>query len=89
VIGFCGELDYRASMHSQTHARQPDNTGRHLDARRTDRHWRASPTRKPPIVRARRFDPKRALALGFKTEASFDEIIRIHIDDELGGTFVK
>jgi D-erythronate 2-dehydrogenase len=32
-----------------------------------------------------RFDPRRALALGFKTEASFDEIIRAHIDDELGG----
>lgn len=36
----------------------------------------------------RRFDPKRALSLGFKAEASFDEIIRIHIDDELGGQFV-
>jgi nucleoside-diphosphate-sugar epimerase len=35
----------------------------------------------------RRFDPKRALSLGFKAEASFDEIIRIHIDDELGGKF--
>jgi nucleoside-diphosphate-sugar epimerase len=32
-----------------------------------------------------RFDPRRALALGFKAEASFDEIIRVHIDDELGG----
>ena len=32
-----------------------------------------------------RFDPARALALGFKAEASFDEIIRVHIDDELGG----
>lgn len=33
----------------------------------------------------RRFDTVRALALGFKAEASFDEIIRIHIEDELGG----
>ena len=33
----------------------------------------------------RRFDPARALALGFKAEASFDEIIRVHIEDELGG----
>jgi hypothetical protein len=33
----------------------------------------------------RRFDPRRALALGFKAEGSFDEIIRVHIDDELGG----
>ena len=34
---------------------------------------------------ARDFDPKRALALGFKADASFDEILRAHIDDELGG----
>jgi D-erythronate 2-dehydrogenase len=33
----------------------------------------------------RRFDPRRSLALGFKAESSFDEIIRVHIDDELGG----
>jgi D-erythronate 2-dehydrogenase len=32
-----------------------------------------------------RFDARRALALGFKAERSFDEIIRIHIEDELGG----
>src|SRR5271167_3991951 len=32
-----------------------------------------------------RFDPRRALALGFEAEASFDEIIRAHIEDELGG----
>jgi nucleoside-diphosphate-sugar epimerase len=33
----------------------------------------------------RDFDPTRALSLGFKAESSFDEIIRVHIDDELGG----
>src|SRR5580698_5976516 len=33
----------------------------------------------------RRFEPRRALALGFKAEASFDEIIRVHIEDELAG----
>jgi nucleoside-diphosphate-sugar epimerase len=33
----------------------------------------------------RRFDPRRALALGFSAETSFDEIIRVHIEDELGG----
>ncbi len=33
----------------------------------------------------RAFDPQRALALGFKAEKSFDEIIRVHIEDELGG----
>jgi nucleoside-diphosphate-sugar epimerase len=32
-----------------------------------------------------RFDPRRALALGFQGEASFDDIIRVHIADELGG----
>ncbi|WP_029005097.1 D-erythronate dehydrogenase [Azorhizobium doebereinerae] len=33
----------------------------------------------------RTFNPQRALALGFKAETSFEEIIRIHIADELGG----
>jgi nucleoside-diphosphate-sugar epimerase len=37
---------------------------------------------------ARRFDAKRAEGLGFKAEGSFDEIIQIHIEDELGGRFV-
>jgi nucleoside-diphosphate-sugar epimerase len=32
-----------------------------------------------------RFDPARALALGFRAESSFDEIIRVHVEDELGG----
>ena len=36
-----------------------------------------------------RFDAKRAAALGFKAEASFDDIIRAHIDDELGGKIVN
>ena len=33
----------------------------------------------------RNFAPKRALALGFKADASFADIIRHHIEDELGG----
>ncbi len=33
----------------------------------------------------RNFDAKRAIGLGFRAEQSFDEIIRIHIEDELGG----
>jgi nucleoside-diphosphate-sugar epimerase len=37
----------------------------------------------------RNFDPARALALGFRSETSFDDIIRVHIDDELGGSFVS
>ncbi len=33
----------------------------------------------------RAFDTRRADALGFKAESDFEEIIRIHIEDELGG----
>jgi nucleoside-diphosphate-sugar epimerase len=31
-----------------------------------------------------RFDPRRALALGFTAETSVDELIGVYIDDELG-----
>ncbi|MBI3434188.1 MAG: SDR family oxidoreductase [Proteobacteria bacterium] len=37
----------------------------------------------------RRFDPRRALALGFGVEANFDDIIRVHIDDELNGVIAR
>jgi nucleoside-diphosphate-sugar epimerase len=38
----------------------------------------------------RNFEAKRARQLGFTTaESSFDDIIRIHIEDELGGKFVN
>jgi len=45
----------------------------------------------PAIVRIvegwpRNFDAKRAAALGFRADASFEEIIRIHIEDELQKT---
>jgi nucleoside-diphosphate-sugar epimerase len=33
----------------------------------------------------RNFDARRATALGFKAESSFEEIVRVHIEDELGG----
>ncbi len=33
----------------------------------------------------RNFDAKRALSLGFVAERDFDEILRAHVDDELGG----
>ena len=36
-----------------------------------------------------RFDCTKALALGFTAESSFDEIIRVHIEDDLGGSFAK
>ena len=47
--------------------------------------------RDPVIARivdgwARGFDASRAAALGFTAETEFDEIIRVHIEDELGGT---
>jgi D-erythronate 2-dehydrogenase len=32
-----------------------------------------------------RFDARRAHALGFRAETSFDDIVRTHIEDELGG----
>jgi len=35
----------------------------------------------------RRFDARRARELGFTAENSFEDIIRIHIEDELGGRF--
>ena len=31
------------------------------------------------------FDPQRALDLGFRSEKTFEDIIRVHIEDELGG----
>mmetsp|Transcript_17991 Transcript_17991/g.29866 ORF Transcript_17991/g.29866 Transcript_17991/m.29866 type:complete len:83 (-) Transcript_17991:97-345(-) len=31
------------------------------------------------------FDTKRAEALGFEANKTFDEIVQVHIDDELGG----
>ena len=32
----------------------------------------------------RNFDARRSLSLGFRADASFDDIIRIHLQDELG-----
>ena len=37
----------------------------------------------------RNFDASRAASLGFKAEKSFDEIIRVHIEDELGGKWAQ
>lgn len=44
----------------------------------------------PTIIRIvdgwpRNFDTRRAIKLGFVAESSMDEIIRVHIEDELGG----
>jgi D-erythronate 2-dehydrogenase len=36
-----------------------------------------------------RIEARRARELGFKCEGSFDEIVRIHIDEDRGGTFVR
>ncbi|MGA6963571.1 MAG: NAD-dependent epimerase, partial [Xanthobacteraceae bacterium] len=35
-----------------------------------------------------RIEARRARALGFMAESSFDEIVRIHIDEDRGGSFV-
>jgi nucleoside-diphosphate-sugar epimerase len=37
----------------------------------------------------RRIEARRARQLGFKAEESFDEIVRIHIDEDRGGAFVS
>jgi nucleoside-diphosphate-sugar epimerase len=37
----------------------------------------------------RNFAPERAVSLGFRAEQSFEDIVRIHIADELGGDWVK
>ncbi len=37
----------------------------------------------------RNFAPERAIALGFHAESDFETIIRVHIEDELGGTWVR
>jgi nucleoside-diphosphate-sugar epimerase len=36
-----------------------------------------------------RLSGKRATELGFRVEKTFDEIIRVHIDEDRGGSFVK
>jgi nucleoside-diphosphate-sugar epimerase len=36
----------------------------------------------------RNFNAARATALGFKAEATFDDILRVHVEDELGGVIV-
>ena len=36
-----------------------------------------------------RIEARRARELGFSAESSFDEIVRIHIDEDRGGTFVS
>ena len=36
-----------------------------------------------------RFEAKRSTELGFVAESSFDEIIRVHIEEDRGGSFVK
>jgi hypothetical protein len=35
-----------------------------------------------------RMDGRRARELGFAVENSFDEIIKVHIEEDLGGRFV-
>ena len=47
----------------------------------------------PAIIRIvdgwpRNFDTSRAESLGFKAEKTFEEIIKVHLDDELGGKLV-
>ena len=80
---------------------QPDHAGAVGDGRRADRGaCAASPAMRPfaasaaspiPLIERivagwpRSFAAGRAQALGFRAETSFDDIVRIHIEDELGG----
>ena len=81
-------------------AAQPDHAGPVGDGRRDDRGARPRRRpegRRPDQARAdpaivkivagwpRDFEPKRALALGFRSEPDMDAIIRAHVEDELGG----
>src|SRR6516165_10633592 len=54
---------------------------------------RVRPAHDPLVARIvegwpQRIEARRARELGFKAESSFDEIIRIHIDEDRGGNFV-
>src|SRR5262245_22461078 len=54
---------------------------------------RIRPAEDPLVARIvagwpQRIEARRARELGFKAENSFDEIVRIHIDEDRGGTFV-
>ena len=79
---------------------QPQHAGPVSDGRRADRGARRVAGDKvvdrirrepdPVIIKIvegwpRKLDASRAESLGFKAEKSFDDIIRAHIEDELGG----
>ena len=85
-------------------AHQPHHAGRVLHRRRADRGARAHRRRQgrrphPPRAgrtgrahRRRLAEPLRRrarAALGFKVETTFDDIIRAHIEDELGGKIAE
>src|SRR5262249_15609547 len=67
----------------------------HAARRRLARGARAArmPRAEDPLVARivagwpQRIEARRARELGFKAENSFDEIVRIHIDEDRGGTF--
>ena len=52
--------------------------------------WEPDPLIKTIVAGwAARVSGARGLGMGFKADASIDEIIKLHIEDELGGTFVR
>ena len=92
-----------ASRRADRPAAEPDHAGAVRHRRGADRgaaaRGRGRPGRRirrepDPGIQAMvagwpsRFDARRARDLGFSAESSFDDIIRIHIEDELGGHFV-
>ena len=74
-------------------ARSPSNRGAAPHCRRPG-HGAHPPRARSLVARIvegwpQRIEARRARELGFKAEGSFDEIVRIHIDEDRGGTFVS
>lgn len=74
---------------SVTVAEQIDSLRRIAGAKAVSRIRREPDPKIMAIVEGwpRRFDAARAKSLGFRAEDNFDEIVRAHIEDELGGVF--
>ncbi len=53
------------------------------DVARLIRYERDEAIEKIVLGWPRNFDPRRALALGFSAETSFEEIIRVYLEDDL------
>jgi hypothetical protein len=80
-----------AGVRDDRTAAQFQHAGPLSDGRRADCIQREPDSTIAGIVSGwpQNFDAKRAMALGFTAaEKTFEDIIRIHVEDELRGTFV-